>query len=219
MGPRAPFVVHTRPGLGSPARVKRQGKGSQVNRSYAVIFTKTTLPGAYLIEPERLEDARGFFARTWCQQEFAAQGLNSHLVQCNLSYNHRRGTLRGMHLQIAPHPEAKVVRCTRGALYDVIIDLRPHSPTFTQWIAATLTADNRHMLYVPAGCAHGFQTLVDETEVFYQMSACYHPDSARGVRWDDPTFGVAWPIPNPVMSERDRTYPDFREAHWLSASA
>lgn len=184
-----------------------------------MIFTETKLPGAYLIGPERLEDERGFFARVWCQQAFAAQGLNPHLVQCNISYNRHQGTLRGMHLQMAPYQEAKVARCTRGAIYDVLIDLRPHSPTFTQWIAATLTADNRHMLYVPEGCAHGFQTLVDATEVFYQMSAVYHPARARGVRWNDPAFGVAWPLSEPIMAERDRTYPDFRAEDWASPSA
>jgi len=175
-----------------------------------VIFLETGLAGALLIEPERQEDARGFFARTWCQREFTDHGLNARLVQCNVSFNKKRGTLRGMHYQVAPHEEAKLVRCTRGSLYDVMIDLRPASPTFKKHVGVVLTDQSRKMLYVPEGCAHGFQTLEDETEVFYQMSEFYAPDCARGLRWDDPAFGIRWPLEERTMSERDRSYPDFR---------
>jgi dTDP-4-dehydrorhamnose 3,5-epimerase len=175
----------------------------------AMIFSATALAGAYLIEPERLEDERGFFARTWCVDEFAARGLNPRLVQCSISFNRRKGTLRGMHFQAAPHEEAKLVRCTRGAIYDVIVDLRPDSPTFKRWTAVDLTAENRRMLYVPEGFAHGFQTLEDESEVSYQMSEYYHAASARGVRWDDPAFGIEWPVEERTISARDRHYPDF----------
>src|SRR5688500_11400400 len=142
-----------------------------------MIFTETDLKGAYIIEPEKLEDERGFFARTWCAREFEEHGLNPRLAQCNISYNHKKGTLRGMHFQAKPYEEAKLVRCTIGAIYDVIIDLRPQSPTYTQWTAVELTADNHRMLYVPEGFAHGFQTLMDQTEVFYQMSNLYNPQS------------------------------------------
>lgn len=175
-----------------------------------MIFLETGLAGAVLIEPERQEDARGFFARTWCQREFTDHGLNARLVQCNVSFNKKRGTLRGMHYQVAPHEEAKLVRCTRGSLYDVMIDLRPASPTFKKHVGVVLTDQSRKMLYVPEGCAHGFQTLEDETEMFYQMSEFYAPDCARGLRWDDPAFGIRWPLEERTMSERDRSYPDFR---------
>lgn len=175
-----------------------------------MIFTETTLKGAFIVEPERLEDARGFFARTWCQEEFEAHGLNPQLVQCSISFNKKVGTLRGMHYQAAPHEEAKLVRCTRGAAFDVIIDLRPESPTLKQWIAVTLTAENHKMLYVPEGFAHGFQTLEDNTEVFYQISEFYAPEFARSVRWDDPAFGIQWPpVGARIISARDRQYPDF----------
>ena len=174
-----------------------------------MIFTETSLKGAFLIEPERLEDERGFFARTWCQREFEAHGLNSRLVQCNISFNKKMGTLRGMHYQVAPYEEARLVRCTQGAIYDVIIDLRPESSTFKQYIAAVLTAQNRTMLYVPEGFAHGFLTLEDNTEVFYQMSEFYAPEYARGVRWNDPAFGIQWPAEVQVISDRDQNYPDF----------
>lgn len=174
-------------------------------------FTETPLPGAYLIEPDRLGDERGFFARTWCAREFAAHGLNAELAQCNISFNRQAGTLRGMHFQAAPHAEAKLVRCTQGAVYDVIVDLRPDSPTHRQWYGAELTAENRHMLYVPEGFAHGFQTLVPDTEVFYQMSAFYVPKSARGVRWDDPAIGIVWPETSErILSDRDARYPDYQ---------
>lgn len=172
-----------------------------------MLFSETKLPGAFVVDLERREDERGFFARAWCAQEFEARGLNPHLAQCNLSFNQRRGTVRGMHYQAAPFAEAKLVRCVRGALYDVIIDLRPASSTFKQWAAVELTAENRRALYVPEGLAHGFQTLADDTEVFYQMSEFYHPECARGVRWDEPEVGVEWPITEVVISERDQQLP------------
>jgi dTDP-4-dehydrorhamnose 3,5-epimerase len=175
-----------------------------------MIFTETKLPGAYLISPEPIYDDRGFFARTWCEKEFAAQGLNYQLVQCNVSFNYRRGTLRGMHYQASPYGECKLVRCTAGSIYDVIIDLRPDSTTYTQWIAVELTAANRQALYIPEGLAHGFQTLIAETEVLYHMSEFYHAESARGVRWNDPTFQITWPITDITISDRDRQYPDFQ---------
>jgi dTDP-4-dehydrorhamnose 3,5-epimerase len=172
-------------------------------------LTETTLIGAFLIDLEPRPDARGFFARTWCEHEFAELGLHIRWVQCNISFNRERGTLRGMHYQAAPYAEAKLIRCTMGAIYDVIIDLRPDSSTFKRWVAAELTADNRRLLYVPEGFGHGFQTLVDGTEVFYQMSQVYAPDYGRGIRWDDPAFEISWPVEKPIISERDRGFPDF----------
>ncbi len=172
-------------------------------------FFETELKGAFIIEPERLEDERGFFARTFCRNEFEVHGLNSNLVQCSMSFNKKEGTLRGMHYQIKPCEEAKLVRCTMGAIHDVIIDLNRDSPTFKQWVAVELSADNRRMLYIPEGCAHGFQTLVDGTEVFYQMSELYHPAYVHGVRWDDPEFKIAWPLPGPILSDKDRQYANF----------
>ncbi|MCE7985805.1 MAG: dTDP-4-dehydrorhamnose 3,5-epimerase [Caldilinea sp. CFX5] len=174
-----------------------------------MIFEATKLSSAYLIRMERLSDNRGFFARAWCQREFEAHGLNPRLVQCNVSYNEKAGTLRGMHYQVEPQAEAKLVRCTNGAIYDVIIDLRPTSPTFMQHIGVTLTADEHTMLYVPEGCAHGFLTLEDHTEIFYQMSEFYMPTAARGFRWDDPAFAITWPRAITVISGRDATYPNF----------
>jgi len=174
-----------------------------------VRFAETELAGAYLIDVEKMEDERGFFARTFCRDEFAARGLRPVFVQCNVSFNARKGTLRGMHFQQPPHEEAKLVRCTRGALYSVIVDLRRGSATRKRWIAVELTADTRRMLYVPEGCAHGFQTLEDNCEVFYQMSEAYHPEFARGLRWNDPAFGIRWPDPGPFVSQRDAHYPDF----------
>jgi dTDP-4-dehydrorhamnose 3,5-epimerase len=174
-----------------------------------MIFEETPLRGAFVIEVERLEDERGYFARTWCQREFEAHGLRPVWVQCNTSYNVRRGTLRGMHLQAAPHAEAKLVRCTRGSLYDVIIDLRPESPTFKQWFSVELSARNLRMVYVPEGFAHGFLTLEDDTQVFYQMSEFYAAHCADGVRWNDPAFGIRWPAEAEVISPRDSQYPDF----------
>lgn len=175
-----------------------------------MIFTETKLPGAYVIEEERHEDQRGFFARTFCQREFESHGLNPRVVQCNVSFSKRKGTLRGMHFQVAPFSEAKLIRCIAGSIYDVIIDLRPSSPAFKQHFAVELSAENRRMLYVPEEFAHGFQTLEDNTEVFYQMSQFYSAEHARGVRWDDPAFGIAWPADQRTIIERDRTYPDFK---------
>jgi len=177
-----------------------------------VIFTETPLRGAFVIEPEPLEDARGLFARTWCWREFEARGLDTRIAQCSTSFNKRKGTLRGMHYQVPPAGETKIVRCTRGSLYDVIIDLRPDSPTFTRHFAVVLTSDNRKMLYVPVGFAHGFQTLEDASEVFYQISEFYSPERARGVRWDDPIFGISWPDDERIIVGRDRSYLDFRPA-------
>jgi dTDP-4-dehydrorhamnose 3,5-epimerase len=175
-----------------------------------VIFAETSVQGVWSIEPERVEDHRGFFARTWCAREFGARGLVDRWTQCSISFNARRGTLRGLHYQRAPHAEVKLVRCTAGAVYDVVLDLRPESPTYLKHVAVELSASRRLMLYIPEGCAHGFQTLEDGTEVFYQISAAYSPEHAAGVRWDDPAFGISWPYPDPIISDRDREYPDFR---------
>jgi dTDP-4-dehydrorhamnose 3,5-epimerase len=172
-------------------------------------FTETQLKGAYIIEPELLTDERGFFARSWCQKEFTERGLNPNLVQCNISFNLKKGTLRGMHYQAKPHEEAKLVRCTMGAIYDVIVDIRPESPTFKQWVAVKLTAENRKMLYIPEDMAHGFQTLVDNTEVFYQMSEFYHSESSTGLRWDNPVFEIEWPIEVKIISDKDSSYKDL----------
>ncbi len=167
------------------------------------------MKGAFVVEPERHSDQRGFFARTWCRREFEERGLDPRLVQCNISFNHLRGTLRGMHYQASPFGEAKLVRCTMGAIYDAIIDLRPGSETYLRHFGEVLTAEDRKMLYIPEGFAHGFLTLQDRTEVHYQMSEFYSPDHARGVRWDDPAFGIRWPAEVAVISDRDRGYPDF----------
>ena len=174
-----------------------------------MIFRPTGIDGVWVLEIERLEDRRGFFARTWDSSELAERGLNARLAQCSISYNARRGTLRGMHFQAAPHEEAKLVRCTSGAIFDVALDLRPSSASFKGWFGVELTAENRRALYVPEGCAHGFLTLTDDSEVLYQISEVYAPDAARGVRWDDPAFGIDWPGEVVVITERDRTYPDF----------
>jgi dTDP-4-dehydrorhamnose 3,5-epimerase len=174
-----------------------------------MIFRRLAVPDARVIELEPHRDERGFFARTWCRREFREEGLETTVAQCSLSYNRRRGTLRGMHFQAPPHGEVKIVRCVRGAIHDVIIDLRPGSPTFTRHVAVELTADNRHALYVPKGFAHGFQTLEDDTEVLYRMSEFYAPDHARGVRFDDPAFAIEWPVSAPIVKERDRSWPDF----------
>jgi dTDP-4-dehydrorhamnose 3,5-epimerase len=174
-----------------------------------MIFHPTKLPGAFEIHVEPISDERGFFARSWCQREFASNGLNPRLAQCNISVTAQKGTLRGLHFQAAPFAEAKLVRCTRGAIYDIVLDLRSQLPTFKQWIAVVLTAGKRNMIYVPEGCAHGFLTLEDDVEVSYQMSEIYQPESARGVRWDDPAFQIVWPEKVEVISDRDRTYPDF----------
>jgi len=174
-----------------------------------VIFIPTKLKGAFIIDPEKSEDDRGFFARSWCCREFEAHGLNPRLVQCNISFSRKRGTLRGMHYQVAPFSEVKLVRCTRGSIYDAIIDLRPESATFKDHTGVMLSLENHKMLYIPEGFAHGFVTLEDSTEVFYQMSEFYAPEHGRGVRWNDPTFEIPWPLVPTRMSERDRTYPDF----------
>ena len=174
-----------------------------------MIFHGTKLPGAFEIHLDPKADHRGFFARTWCEKEFSGYGLNPRVVQCSISFNMRRGTLRGLHYQVAPCAEAKLVRCTRGAIYDVVVDLRLQSPTFREWIAVVLTDEKRNMIYVPEGCAHGFLTLEDESEVFYQMSEFHDAASSRGVRWDDPAFRIAWPGKVEVISERDRAYPNI----------
>lgn len=174
-----------------------------------MVFTDTGLTGAFLVDLVAVEDERGFFARSWCIREFEAQGLSPRLVQCNVSFNRARGTLRGMHYQVSPHQEAKLVRCTRGAIYDVIVDLRPQSATYLRSFGAALTADNRRAMYVPEDFAHGFLTLSDESEVFYQMSQFYTPDAGRGIRWNDPALAIEWPEPVRLVSDRDRTFPDF----------
>lgn len=170
-------------------------------------FTATPLAGSFVVELARMEDERGFFARSFCREEFLAHGLNPTIMQCNVSWNRLKGTLRGLHYQAAPHEEAKLVRCTRGAVFDVIVDLRLESPTRYRWHAVTLDAQNRLALYVPTGFAHGFQTLESDSELLYQMSEFYKPELARGLRWDDPRLAIAWPLPNPIVSDRDRAYP------------
>lgn len=174
-----------------------------------MIFTKTALAGVWVIDLERREDERGYFARTFCFDEFGQRGLIDNFVQSNASFNRRAGTLRGMHFQAEPYPEVKLVRCTRGAIFDVAVDLRPESPTFRKWFGVELTEDNARSIYVPAGCAHGFQTLVPDSEVLYMMGETYRQDLARGVRWNDSAFNIHWPLADPVMSERDATYPDY----------
>jgi len=170
-------------------------------------FVETKLKGAFIITPDFIKDERGFFARTFCRREFKDHGLNPDLVQCNISFNKEKGTLRGMHYQVPPHAEVKMVRCTAGAIYDVIIDFRPASPTFMQWFAAELTAENHGQLYVPEGFGHGYQTLLPDTEVFYQVSAFYNPQSERGVRWNDPAFGITWPLTITLISQKDQIHP------------
>lgn len=175
-------------------------------------FRPLALSGVYVIEFQPVVDDRGLFARVWCERELAAQGIDMTVRQCNLSVNRRRHTLRGMHYQAEPHPEAKVVSCLRGAIYDVVIDLRPDSATYGQHATVELNDDNRRALYIPPGLAHGFETLTDHTEVFYLMSAFYEPSAQRGVRWDDPAFAVRWPAPPAIISDRDRSFADFRGA-------
>ncbi len=172
-------------------------------------FTETPLKGAWIIDIARFEDERGFFARTWAPEELTARGLDPTLAQCNVAWNHRRGTVRGMHFQRAPMQEVKIVRCTRGAILDVIIDLRPESPTFCQTASVELTDENRRMLYIPFGFAHGYQTLVDGVETYYHVSAPYSPAHAAGVRWNDPRFGIQWPLEPTAISSRDTEWPDF----------
>lgn len=175
-----------------------------------MIFIETKLKGAYIINIERFADERGFFARSWCQREFQAHELNPRLVQCNISFNAKKGTLRGMHYQVKPFEEAKLIRCTRGSVHDVIVDIRPDSPTFGEHVGMVLSLDNRQMLYVPEGFAHGLLTLEDNTEVFYQMSEFYAPEYERGLRWNDPAFRIEWPSDVQVISDRDRSYADFQ---------
>ncbi len=177
-----------------------------------MIFTETKLRGSYQIDFELKTDERGYFARSFCQNEFTALGLKTSIVQSNVSFNTKKGTLRGMHFQVLPKAEAKLVRCTRGAIYDVIIDLRPESASYCSWLSVELTENNNRMLYIPEGFAHGFQTLENDSEVFYQMFEFYSPEHACGVRWDDPAFGIVWPLPNPFMSDKDRAYPFYNKA-------
>jgi dTDP-4-dehydrorhamnose 3,5-epimerase len=176
-----------------------------------MIFTETELNGAFLIELEPFEDERGFFALSWSEKEFNARGMDSRFVECNVSFNHKKGTLRGMHYQESPHGQGKLVRCTMGAVFDVMIDLRPSSPTFKHWLAFELTAKNHLALYVPIDFAHGFQTLDDNSEILYQMTTPYVPGSGRGLRWNDPAFSIEWPLANPILNDRDKTYPDFSD--------
>jgi dTDP-4-dehydrorhamnose 3,5-epimerase len=174
-----------------------------------MIFRETPLAGAWVLEPERFEDERGFFARTYCRHELEARGLDPMIAQCSVSFNHRRGTLRGLHFQIAPHEEVKLVRVTRGAIWDVIVDVRPESPNLGKHFALVLSAANGLELYIPKGMAHGFQTLEDGTEVSYQISEFYAPEAGRGYRWDDPSFAIPWPEPVTVIAEKDRNLPYF----------
>jgi dTDP-4-dehydrorhamnose 3,5-epimerase len=174
-----------------------------------MLFQETELSGAFIIEPERFHDERGFFADVWSEEDFAKHGLSSRPVECSISFNYKRGTLRGMHYQAAPFGQAKLVRCTMGAVYDVIIDLRPGSSTFAKWTGVELTAENRRMLFIPKDFAHGFLTREDKSEVLYQMSDIYKPESSKGVRWDDPAFGIRWPEAVRIINDRDRNYPDL----------
>jgi len=175
-----------------------------------MVFLETKLPGVFEIHIDGRPDERGFFARTWCQKEFRSRGLSGNLVQCSMSFSARKGTLRGLHYQVAPHQETKLIRCTRGTIYDVVLDLRQGLPTYKDWFAVALTAEKHNMIYVPEGCAHGFLTLEDGCEVSYQMSEFWDAESARGVRWNDPAFRIQWPAKVEVISERDRSYPDFK---------
>lgn len=170
-------------------------------------FQETFLKGAFTIGLDRIEDERGFFARSFCEKEFASHGLVSRFVQCNVSHNRLAGTLRGMHFQVEPYSEAKLVRCTMGAIFDVIIDIRSESPTYLKWLGTEISEANGMAIFIPGGFAHGFQTLVNNSEVLYQMSEFFHPESARGIRWDDPAFAIRWPLNNSVISEKDRAYP------------
>lgn len=172
-------------------------------------FQDLAINGACVVDLDRREDSRGFFARSFCQREFADHGLVPAIAQCNVSWNRLQGTLRGIHYQRHPSAEAKLVRCVRGAVYDVVLDLRPHSETYRRWVSVELNEENRTAVYVPPGCGHGFQSLCDDTEILYQMSAVYNPDLESGVRWNDPAFAIRWPIAAPIISDRDRNYPDF----------
>ena len=177
-----------------------------------MVFKETKLKGAYVVELDPIQDVRGYFARSFCVEEFKMYGLNEHIVQCNISCNKAKGTLRGMHFQMAPHEEAKLVSCTRGAMYDVIIDLRKESPTYMEWFSLELSEANKNMIYIPEGFAHGFQTLEDNTSVFYQMTEFYHPECARGIRCNDPAFNIDWPVSDLMVSEKDQSYPGFEGA-------
>ncbi len=177
-----------------------------------MIFTKLSIHEACLIDPEPIGDSRGSFARNFCVKEFAAHGLATEYVQHSVSRNAVKGTLRGMHFQTAPHQEAKLVWCTRGAILDICLDLRPESPTYLKWEGYELSGANGRQLYIPPGCAHGFQTLSDDSEIFYRISQFYAPDASTGVRFDDPAFGIAWPLLPTVMSDKDKSWPDFTPA-------
>lgn len=174
-----------------------------------MIFTETKIKGAFIVDVKRLEDDRGFFGRSYCQKEFETFGLNTNVVQSNISFNKSKGTLRGLHMQVFPFEESKLVRCTRGAIFDVLVDLRQNSETFKQWIGVELTADSYQMLYVPEGCAHGYMTLEDNTDVMYQVTQFYSPGAERGFRWDDPSFNIQWPMEPLIISEKDRALPFF----------
>lgn len=175
-----------------------------------MIFKETKLQGVFIIEIEKRQDDRGFFARAWCKKEFEAHGLNVHLVQANLAFSQKKGTLRGMHYQMSPYEEAKLVRCIKGAIFDVAIDLRPDSSTYKEWVAVELTEDNHKTFYIPENFAHGYQTLTDNTELFYQVSQFYSPKYECGVRWNDPVFGIEWPeTDNLMISEKDKNWPDY----------
>ncbi len=177
-----------------------------------MIFTETKLKGAYILEIRKIEDSRGFFGRSWCRREMEEHGLNGEIVQANTSFSHKKGTLRGMHYQVPPFEEAKIIRCVRGAMYDVIIDLRPDSSTFKQWVGVELSYDNYKMFYVPEGFAHSFITLTDNVEVYYNVTAFYTPGAERGIRWNDKLFNINWPIEPIVISDKDREHPDFDES-------
>ena len=175
-----------------------------------MIFTETKIKGVYIIGPELLTDERGFFARSFCKEEFQKHGLDTDIVQCNISYNKKKGTLRGMHYQVPPFEEAKIVSCTKGSIYDVVVDLRRESLTYCQWVSTELSEKNFKMMYIPKGCAHGFQTLEDEAIVYYQMTEFFHPECARAVRWDDPAIGIIWPVPARIISEKDQKSVDLK---------
>lgn len=174
-------------------------------------FQQTAVEGAYIIDPDRLVDSRGFFARVWCAEEFRANGLADSLTQCSISFSERPLTLRGLHYQVPPHQEAKLVRCTMGRIHDVVLDIRPRSPTYLAWFGVELAATSRRMVYIPPGCAHGLLTLEANSEVLYQMAGSFAPACARGVRWNDPRFGISWPAEPAVIADRDRNYPDFTD--------
>ena len=193
--------------MGRALRCANSTRGSTVR------YTDTLIPGAFLVDIEPLTDERGFFARTVCREEFARRGASADFLQQSVSFNNRRGILRGLHYQVAPHAEEKLVRVTTGAVFDVIVDLRPDSSARARWFGVELSADNRRAIYIPKGVAHGFQTLTDNAEVFYQMTMAFHPESTQGIRWDDPVIDVAWPdVPGAILSDKDRALP-----HWNAA--